>query len=397
MGSVVLAFGSFLHIHSAMHSRSYRSRRPPRRPVPKAPPAPVWGDYALVQLDAVPLRQAAVLACKRARTTFEKAEAELLYYEKKDVPAFEAWHRVNFGPQLKEIETLERDVEKVRERVERMILLRMHAGYSGKQAKQLVEAEEREEMEEDHSSASDEEAQQDFQERFKRQEEMWKDLVISFEELLNLHSAFIERSLKQKRSARDIRKALEVLFVQEMELPENVGIAFFRREDVETLWGKYKLGLDAAPEEVKNPASPEARIKRLMRELAFALHPDQCGVADERRLALWHQVQEAVKSKDLDRLEVLHAHMQLLQGDLGPGLSVGRILDLTQNYRKSREALRRKIRELRKNKAWGFSLVPATDKEALRKKMEAGYKATLRNLREDIANAEAFYKELCRR
>jgi hypothetical protein len=42
-------------------------------------------------------------------------------------------------------------------------------------------------------------------------------------------------------------------------------------------------------------------------------------------------------------------------------------------------------------------LVPDPLKEALRKKMEAGYKATLRNLREDISSAEAFYKELCRR
>lgn len=101
---------------------------------------------------------------------------------------------------------------------------------------------------------------------------------------------------------------------------------------------------------VAESQTEEARITALRRELSFALHPDQSDSAtDPAKLELWHQVQEAVEHRDLDRLVILHAHMQVLSGAVSSLTPVSRIMALRDMYRGSRDALRRRIRALRKS------------------------------------------------
>jgi hypothetical protein len=133
-----------------------------------------------------------------------------------------------------------------------------------------------------------------------------------------------------------------------------------------------------APEPGEKPVAArkhdEGRLKALWRELAFALHPDQSDSGtDPRKQALWHQAQAAMAAGDVDRLEVLHAHVQFMSGELSEAAPVSQVQGLTRMYRESRNALRRKIRELRGTVEWGF----AAKGEDARKRVQAGHESKL--------------------
>jgi hypothetical protein len=139
------------------------------------------------------------------------------------------------------------------------------------------------------------------------------------------------------------------------------------------------------------------RIKKLMRELAFALHPDQCGEHDGEKLALWHRVQEAAAAQDLDELEVLHAHMQLLTGDVGPGVSVARLMDLTQMFRQSRAAIRRQLNRIRESPAWGFHQADERTRTQWRRDQERMLREKIRLRRSHVRELEQEWRRFQRR
>jgi len=338
---------------------------------------------ALVLTNSSRVRRKAMSDCQRARTTFEKAKAELEVFEAHDKPAYIRWYRMEFGPAIEELRACVDETNALRERIMRLARFAELSGCHPSEAaalyNQSAEAFARREEELLELTCKEEE-------RYRAQ--CRKDALRDISDFLNANRSNIRRYLKN--GARKSALMHELLMMMEMEfgapeallrgillepegarLLKSVGLEGALDEEDDTGDATGDGGLPANDADLfSDPASPatappkavpdhrEARIKSLFRELAFALHPDQSTAGhDPARLDLWHQVQDAMAARDLDRLEVLHGHVQLMHGELSAHTPVSRLAALTRMYREARESLRRKIRELRQQREWGFASI----------------------------------------
>ena len=359
-----------------------------------------------MRVDSSKIRKKAITDCKRGRTTFEKAERELMEFEETHLPAYTQWLRTGCGPLLEEIKTVEAEVEMLEAQLELIGDFCALMNWSEKRAGELF-ARDRKEFDRLHAEALEEERKIQEAERAKFQEMRERFERVFFEELQN----FLEENFDWVDECGSIlgfqeMKAQVVQFLaKDLPFPGDVFLRLLHDPKLDEMFaeagfseetfpdpheddfGRYfGGGFDEEAEEefddqegefdpfmagmTGGPLPPEpedntARIKALKREMAFALHPDQAGGDDPKKLALWYEVQAAADDGDLDRLEVLHAHMQVMDGELSPETPVSKLQKITQMYRESRNALRRRIRKLRKEPAWDFTRKTETEKQKI--------------------------------
>ncbi len=369
-----------------MPARPIRHRRG-RPPKPKLSTC-----RALVWVDSSKLRRKALADWRRSQTTFQKAEAELTVYAEKDEPAYHQWFHSHFGPKIKEVEHLQKSLDEVRERWQRLMRIQEEHRCSPKEAESIAREEDvAQEREEAADPAEKEEARRKMDEELKERKrvaflELEEELLILLRQARGSIREFLRSGGARSELLAEIVDSLSSLVC----VPEFIVYEFLMQPRIRDILRGFGLGEDAAAE--KKSAAPVddvgARIKQLARELAFALHPDQSGDDDPKKIELWHEVQAAVKAKDLDRLEVLHAHMQAMDGEFSAGTPLSRILGVIQMFRESREALRRRIRELRATPAWGFSALPPDKKEILQRRHAAKLDAEIRQGQETLAALE---------
>jgi hypothetical protein len=333
----------------------------------------------LVLLDSTRIRRKVLGNCKRARTTFQKAEKELQEFETVIQPAFERWKRSLFGRQLQEVEALKRENGELNQKVQMLVRIVMEFDCTPEEALEMYEKQRQggSEPESEEERAAFEERMREEEARreahFKEVEELMLDLEEALEELLKANKHALNQHLKRGSNPDKLLQEFMEVFIYQEQLTEEELMMFIARERVKELFRKAGLMREAPGSASKkdpcHAANVEVRIKQLSREMAFALHPDQCGEHDEEKLELWHRVQRAVKAKDLDELEVLHAHMQLLLGDVSPNVSVSKLQELTEMYRGSRAALRRQLSRFRQRAAWGFHKAGEAEKNQLRQQL----------------------------
>ncbi len=370
-------------------------------------------------VDSSRIRRKSMRDCKRARTTFEKAERELEAYETRDKPAFVRWYRASLGPRIGEVKSLTNQVRNLYMTMERVKRFSDLTGCGRYRAARLHE---------------------DSPEAFERQERACLDRVQREEE--RRHRKFAEKREAEARNMRcafgdflesqvgSIRKLRETgispfgiffevltFFCDEygfyapevtiaLDHPDGVALldrydltAEFDLDDEDLFEDEFDDDNDAfsdifgAPRPSVGKEHDQARLAFLRRQLAFALHPDQSDSdTDPSKMELWHQVQEAVENRDLDRLEVLHAHCQMLCGDLSLQTPVSRLQALTDMYRRSRDALRRRIRTLRKEPDWEFGTLDETGRKNIRRQLERRLNEQTEQLRADLAMAQEIYR-----
>jgi len=364
---------------------------------------PVTGE--LVPLDSGRIRRKFLGACRRARTTFEKAETELQTFEREEQPAFEQWRRRELGRELHEVEDLRRRRAELEQKLGMLDRIRHAYGCSAAEALEIYERE----MATPEEPETEEE-QQAFEERLREQaeaqrraeeerEKVWEALEQAFLDFLLEYRGVIRRAVEAKVPLRDLQREVLATFASEEGLPGEALVLLMERERVREAMravGLLSKEEEGATESSVENANRDVRIKQLAREMAFALHPDQCGEHDEQKLELWHRVQAAVKAKDLDELEVLHAHMQLMLGDVSPNVSVSRLQDLTEMYRRSRGALRRQIRQFRSSPSWAFLSFGERERSRLRRRLELELREERRELVLDLRDLEREEKNYSR-
>lgn len=394
------------------HPRGSRKRRAPQF---ERPPLSLCRE--LVVVDSESIRRKALGDCSRARTTFHKAEAELAAYEGEDLPAFSRWYRVTFGPDLEAVREKKEAAESLSQSIWRIQVYSQMTACSFADAARLLEENPEKfakaEARIQEERRREEEARERHQERVNRK--FVGEILPRLRRFLKSARHEIKRLRGEGCSGAEIVHEVfsnfavdEGLFAQEL---------FVLIEDarVQALLRDYELMPDQEPEEetreeradesergtgrrrvkAAGNAQPEdARIKALKRELAFALHPDQDGGDDPKKLALWHQVQEAVAARDVDRLEVIQAHLHMLTGEVSPKTPVSRLQALTNMYRESRNALRRRIRKLRQSPEWGFRALDETARAALRDRLHREVLAERRRAESGLRNVRAEYREL---
>jgi len=391
-----------------------RKKKQRRRPAPT-----LVRCTALMVMDSSRIRRKAMGNCKRALTTFEKAERELDAYESGDKPAFVRWYHAALGARISEVKSLSSEARNLHLKMQRLARFSDLAGCSRHRAAQLYEEspqefERREREQAERLQREEERRRREFEEE---QEEAARDIRDAFGTFLESQAGWIRKLRKSGASLNAIFWDVLVVFCDQygffppvvtmaldhpegMALLEQYGLeADFDLEDEDVFEPEFESDgegfehiFDVSGKSGKKEPD-ETRLKSLRRELAFALHPDQSDSdCDPAKLELWHQVQEAVEARDLDRLEVLHAHCQMLSGELSPQTQVSRLHVLTDMYRRSRDALRRRIRALRKKPEWGFSAWDESDREQMRSRLETLLNEQVEDLRADLAEAHETYR-----
>ncbi|MCC5845995.1 MAG: hypothetical protein JJU05_17240 [Verrucomicrobia bacterium] len=396
------------------HPRRSRKRRAP----PFERPA-LSMCRELVVVDSESIRRKALGDCSRARTTFHKAEAELAAYEAEDLPAFSRWYRVTFGPELEAIREKKEAAESLSQSIWRIQAYSQMAACSFADAARLLE--ENPNKFAKAEARIQEERRREEEERERHQERVNRkfvgEILPRLRRLLKSARHDIKRLRGEGWSGPEIVDALLSDFAFDEGLYARELIVMIQDPRVQALLRDYQLMPDQEPleEEAREERADEseqgagrrrkvkaagkeqpedARIKALKRELAFALHPDQDGGDDPQKLALWHQVQEAVAARDVDRLEVIQAHLHMLTGEVSPKTPVSRLQALTNMYRESRNALRRRIRKLRQSPEWGFRELGEKERVALRNRLRQEVLAERRRAESGLRNVQAEYREL---
>ncbi|MGV3530877.1 MAG: J domain-containing protein [Chthoniobacteraceae bacterium] len=107
------------------------------------------------------------------------------------------------------------------------------------------------------------------------------------------------------------------------------------------------------------PASPEqetpdSRLKDLYRRLVRLLHPDSSGDHSMRARELWHELQEAYRTRDLERMEAVAGRADLGANGTAAALSVGLLRRMIRDLRDALDGMRAQLARARKNPAWNF-------------------------------------------
>ncbi len=392
------------------HGKKSGKAKRKRRHRSKAKTPRLSPTTALLVVNSTKIRKKALSDCRRARVTFEKAEKELEFFEKEDKPAFVRWYRSEFGPLLEEMKEFSERTELIRQKMLRIRrfaeLKRCHLREAGRLYEESFDEFERLEERlldrlrlEEEARQKQEEAQQrraaealmrEISAYFRSNRKKIQNLLrrgedkalIAIETMLDFafhtsrHPSLCEEVLMTPEGLELLKElGLEGALVLSSDevIDEEAGADFdsFFSETFGDSWGEAgpQMGAPSSPREKDEDGR---RLSALYREMAFALHPDQSDSgSDPAKLELWYQVQEAMQARDLDRMEVLHAHMQVLAGDLSPLTPVSYVMELTQMYRSSRDALRRRIRSLRKQVEWDFCASTPEDRQILRSELGA--------------------------
>lgn len=410
-----------------------RRRRPPspstrtRKPKPSACRALVW-------VDSTQIRKKAVTDFKRARTTFEKAERELETHEVNHLPAYTRWYRVSFGPLIEEGKELQDKIRDFQLRIERVTAFCEMKECAPREAAEWLE------RDPDSFEREGERMWKEIQEQERRNREAEakahearvKRFVKKFHTFIKGQAAAIRRHSQAGADPYDLAEHYLEEFAHRHNVDPEVLADVYDDPSVVELLKAHGLGHVSLEDDEdedqegleqllrnledminhfegtndfesalrskrrQNNDTDAARIKRLRRELAFSLHPDQGGKGDPKKIDLWHQVQEATAREDVDTLEVLHAHMQALNGTFSTATPISRIRELTHMFRNSRAALRRKIRSLRENPAWQFLLKNERQKQQIARQESKNLRRQIEIWKHDLRMAESEYNRLKR-
>jgi hypothetical protein len=151
------------------------------------------------------------------------------------------------------------------------------------------------------------------------------------------------------------------------------------------------------PEPEASPAKRAAdRLKELYRKLVLQLHPDHHGAQSPRDRELWHQLQEAYRTRDLELMEALAGRIELSLNRAANSLPVQVLLRLTLELRQALRGLRVQLGHARKSPAWEFR-----KKSAALPKLEARRRKNLEHqlhrLKMDVEGVRAYIDGLAAR
>lgn len=130
-----------------------------------------------------------------------------------------------------------------------------------------------------------------------------------------------------------------------------------------------------------------SQIKELYRILVRKLHPDSGADYDGEAERLWHDLQEAYKDHDLERMEILLALTEIHDGTDAPRTGIFHIRKVTAGFMRSARDLQAQLRKLALDPAARFAA--ARDREAFTRQFRAKLSRRLASARSHLAKLEA--------
>jgi hypothetical protein len=139
------------------------------------------------------------------------------------------------------------------------------------------------------------------------------------------------------------------------------------------------------------PASLPARLKDLYRQLVRRLHPDARNNAGPETMHLWHEVQEAYATGDVERMEMLQALTDIHEDTIGRHTPLARLREAKGEIQRSLRSLEKSLKAARKTLAWDFTRIGPTAMTHQQLARQIG--TELRDVQEIIADYEALVAE----
>jgi hypothetical protein len=303
----------------------------------------------------------------RARRALERGQAELEAFEKQDLPQFREWMHTTFGTLLSELRETSRDLHARQGELED---IEMAAGFWGCSLRTAWI-------------------------RLQRGEA----------------PAFSDDPARGEPGAPDDDEADGEGGDDPWSAPPGEDAGEYSEEEAE-LFARL-FGFDPrttkAPgqgEGVRHPTNreDERRARDAYRQIARRVHPDTHGREPSPAIkAIWYEAQDAYRTRDAGRLELLLFRLDLEAGKQQPGKApVSMLRQLTQRLKRTLQDVRRKMRQQRLDPAWGFRHVKnrarlagsiefalSRDRDALRRELR-GLESALNRIRRPTApNARA--------
>jgi hypothetical protein len=330
-------------------------------------------ERQLVRLDQEPLRSEAAAECTRALANLEKLRGHWRRYQEEDIPAYERWSAATFGPilsQLREAEALLREKAALAREVE---IEMVYGGARTYRAAYAAVEERRKNPPKRDDSAPPPPDFSDAQREDEGDEAEEAGGLDEFEQTM-IFEEFL-RSVLGMNPDRMSDAKYEKLFAE------------FRE--------KFLGGGGAKEPETRSApstAKPESsRLKELYRVLVRRLHPDTRADNDPSVSAIWHDVQDAYQTGNVERLEMLVALTEIREEAPGEKTSVAQMRAVFAELISAAKALKRSLRSARQDAAWDF--VRAADRAALRKKLQRGYEATLGEIQAKVHELEHLIRQ----
>jgi hypothetical protein len=267
----------------------------------------------------------------------EKARLEWKRFEREDKPAFGRWMAATFGQMLTRLRELEARTFEKESLVELVETEVMFSGESPQRAYQrIMKSRANPQPEEDAGDGPDPanappwdgpdlEESEAASEREER--ELFEDALRGF---MNINPSELDKA-SYDRMFREFK---------EQVLGED---------------GPEARHSSARRPGAKTPLANEARVKEIYRVLVRRLHPDSRADQDASVSALWHEVQEAYRDGNLDRLEMLLALTDLESNQTGAHTSLFQLKSVLAELGRSLRALQKSLRAARHEPAWNFA------------------------------------------
>jgi hypothetical protein len=308
------------------------SRRNPSTGHTDCKHAPVT-DRRIVPVNDAPLRQRAAKQCKRAMAKLEKARADLRRFEQEDRLSFGRWMAATFGALLTEL----RDNSRLIDEQERLIL----------------------DVETEMIWSNHRNPRKAYAAVMKRRESpaQYDDIVggDASDPLEDMGAEFSED--EHRTLFEDFVRSVLGIDPDQMEKADYANLfAEFAAEMFAE--GAQESPFQAHDRGKPSPVRGEVRVKEIYRILVRRLHPDVRADGDATVSAVWHEVQEAYETRNLDRLETLLALTEMKSDTNGGQATLSQILGALADFNRALRAIQRSLREAKSDPAWGFSRKP---------------------------------------
>jgi hypothetical protein len=286
---------------------------------PKAP-APIIIRGPLHLIDNRPIRKAALSEHQKAKRQFQTLQRDINRFHQKDKPQFEAWLRDTFGDIIREVTQVRTVVNEVRElifEVETRTYLRNQSFAAA--YRDVMERRQKNGNKPDNSDLKD-----------------------------------IEEELQRRQQEKETKQAEE-----------------------------------SASEERRTGSCPSARLsperasrlKSAYRSMARRFHPDCNTEMTPQMIELWHEAQRAYLAGDVELLESIDASTEDSANEVSHHSSISFIRARTTQLLQNHRSLARKLEDLEKDNAWGFSSMSQRSK--LRKQMAKTLPEEVKSLKEE--------------
>lgn len=273
----------------------------------------------------------------------ETAKAELRRFEREDRPSYERWLAATFGTMLTELRESARLIEEQEMLLDAVEMEMLDGGHENpRRAYAAVMRRQANPGMGDNSGRNVKDDANDDDPEPDRP---------PFEDLAG------------KISAAEKKRLFEKAFKEAVGFnPKQLS-----REDYEELYSRFeaeifgtrggpKIPGDPGPEVPVEPAPEQKRIKEIYRILVRRLHPDTRADGDAAVSSLWHDVQMAYETGDLDRLETLLALTEIEDGSTGA--SVFQMRTALAELKRALKAIQRSLTQAKRDFAWGFTRNP---------------------------------------